>query len=143
MKVTQRVIDAPVVRDDVALTQDVIEHLSGFLPAIITAYPPGYLIAIVRHSATFARDHFGLDEIAAVRMFVRMRWEIAPGFYKHPEIAAQLSDQSMRPIDRFEALLAPEKEHVWADAMIYDGPAYWRGQHSDGFGDQVFDEATQ
>lgn len=140
MKVTQGFIDASVVTDDEALTRDVIMHLSDNLPHVITPYPPGYFVALVRHSATFARDHFGLNEIAAIRLFVRLRWEIAPGFYKEPTIAASLANTSLRAIDRFEALMTPQTEHVWLDAMAFDGPAYWRGQHSDGFGDMTYPE---
>ena len=135
MKVSQRFIDAKVVQDDTALTADVLEHLGGHLPEVLKAYPHGYLVALVRHSATFARDHFGLDELAAIRLFVRLRWEIVPGFYKEPSIAAALADRQRRPMERFESLLTAEMEHVWLDATQYDGPAYWRGQYSDGFGD--------
>lgn len=135
MRVTQVFIDAPIVGNDHALTADVIMHLSDHVPNVITAYPPGYFVALVRHSAIFARDHLGLNEIAAIRLFVRLRWEIAPGFYREPTIAAALANRSVRPIKRFEALLTPDTDHVWLDAMAYDGPAYWRGQHSEGFGD--------
>lgn len=99
-------------------------------------------MALVRHSSVFARDHFGLNEIAALRLFVRLRWEIAPGFYREPTIAAALADKSLRPIERFEALMTSDTDHVWLDAMAYDGPAYWRGQHSDGFGDMLYPEGA-
>jgi len=140
MRVKQSFIDAPVVGDDEALTADVIGHLEQFLPEVLTAYPPGYLVALIRHSAIFARDHFGLNEVAAIRLFVRLRWEISPGFYKEPTIAAVLADRALRPMDRFDRLLAPEHEAVWLEAAGFDGPAYWRGQSSDGFGDVTYPE---
>ncbi|MEM9436626.1 MAG: hypothetical protein AAGA15_06255 [Pseudomonadota bacterium] len=140
MKFTQAFIDQPTVGNDTAITEDVLQHLIEHLPHVVSAYPAGYFIALVRHSVRIARDQFGLNETAAIRLFVRMRWEIAPGFYKHPTIAKVMSDQSLRSIDRFETLLLPQNEHVWLEAMEFDGAAYWRGQHSDGFDDLVIEE---
>ena len=128
-------IDAPILDDDDALTADVIVHLDETRPDLATRYPPGYYIALVRHSARVARDSFGLRDLAAVRAFVQLRWDIAPGFHKHPTVAAVLSDASRAPMDRLELLMTEPYEHVWLEAAAYDGPAYWRGSQSDGFGD--------
>lgn len=133
VKIYQSFIDAPTVQDDIALTKDVVGHLEEHLPDVVRAYPAGYFIGLVGHSARIARDRFVLNESAAIRLFVRLRWEIAPGYYHHPTISAALSDQKLRPIDRFEKLLEQDNGQVWLDAMEYDGEAFWRGEYSDGF----------
>lgn len=138
MKMSQTLIDAPIVSGDGTLTADVFTHLQEHLPEVVRAYPPGYLLGLVRHSACLARDRFELTELAAIRLFVRLRWEIAPGFYFHPVIAQVLGDRSLRPMQRFDALTHPSNEHVWLEAMAHDGPEYWRGEKSHGFGDLYY-----
>lgn len=138
MRLSQSLIDRPIVVDDDRLTADIVEHLGQMVPEVVTAYPPGYFIALVRHSARLGRDRFGIDEVAALRLFVRLRWDIAPGYYNEPRIAAALARQDIPAIARFEVLTDDDGGQTWLDAMQYDGPAYWRGQYSDGFGDMVF-----
>ncbi len=140
MRVPRSFMDRPVIDDDDALTADVVAHLQECLPEVPRAYPPGYFVGLVRHSALLARDHFGLIEVAAVRLFVRLRWEIGAGFYRHPVIGPILADRSLPPMARFEALTTPEMEQrgIWLEAAEKDGPEYWRGEKSDGFGDQLF-----
>lgn len=143
VKISQSFIDAPTVQDDTILTKDVVCHLEQHRPDIVRAYPAGYFIGLVGHSARIARDRFALNESAAIRLFVRLRWEIAPGYYHHPTISAALSDRKLRPIHRFEKLLEQDDGQVWLDAMEYDGEAYWRGEYSDGFDQILFGEASQ
>lgn len=135
-------MDAPILDDDTALTADVLQHLDEVRPDLARRYPAGYFIALVRHSARLARDRFGLRSLPAVRTFVQLRWDIAPGFYHHPTVAAVLSDAGLAPEARFETLLSEPYEHVWLEAAALDGPAYWRGSKSDGFGDldEIADE---
>ena len=135
LRISAQSMDAPVLRDDNALTADVIEHLDEVRPDLAKRYPIGYFIALVRHSARLGRDKFALTTLPAIRTFVQLRWDIAPGFYHHPTIAAVLGDAGLEPEERFERLMSDPYEHVWLEAMDLDGPAYWRGSKSDGFGD--------
>lgn len=143
IKISQSFIDAPTVQDDTVLTKDVVSHFEEHRPDIVRVYPAGYFIGLVGHSARIARDRFALSESAAIRLFVRLRWEIAPGYYHHPTISAALSDQKLRPIHRFEKLLEQHNGQIWLDAMEYDGETYWRGEYSDGFDKVLFGEASQ
>lgn len=133
MKLSDQQINHPILTDDNELTRAVIEHLLENAPDVVKAYPPGYFIMLVRHSACLARDEFGLDDVQAICLFVSLRWEIAPGYYQHPPIEAALKDRSIPAMERFERLLLPENEHVWLDAAAYDGPEYWRGSKASGF----------
>ncbi len=134
MRLRQNQIHAPILGDDNALAADVLMHLQQNMPDVPKAYPPGYFVALVKHSALVGRDVFGLDDVQAIRLFVALRWEIAAGYFNHPDIHAALSDKRKTAMARFEYLLSPAMEHVWLDAAAYDGPEYWRGDKSAGFG---------
>jgi hypothetical protein len=134
VRLRQNQIHAPTLGDDSALTADVLMHLQTNMPDVPKAYPPGYFVALVKHSARIARDVYGLDDVQAIRLFVALRWEIGAGYYLHPEIDAALKDKSRPAMARFEYLLSPAMEHVWLDAAAFDGPEYWRGDKSLGFG---------
>jgi hypothetical protein len=131
---SQSQIHAPILGDDNALVADIIMHLQENAPDIAAAYPPGYLVQIVKHSTLIARDTYGLMDVQAIRLFVALRWETGAGYFQHPTIHAALSDRSRAPMDRFAWLLTPENEHVWLEAEAYDGAEYWRGDKSLGFG---------
>ena len=133
MRVTQSLIQAPLLADDNALVADVIMHVQENLPDVAKAYPPGYFVQIVRHSVLIARDRFQLRDVQAIRLFVALRWEIGAGYFQHPTIHAALMDQSLAPMARFDRLLEPANADVWLDAAVYDGAEYWRGDKSWGF----------
>ncbi|MGL4321655.1 MAG: hypothetical protein ACRCS3_12405 [Paracoccaceae bacterium] len=134
MRLRQNQIHAPILSDDAALTADVLMHLQENMPDVMKAYPPGYFVALVKHSAMIARDTFGLDDVQAIRLFVALRWEVAAGYFHHADIHAALMDKRRPAMARFEYLLSPAMEHVWLDAEAFDGPEYWRGDKSLGFG---------
>jgi predicted ATPase len=133
LRFSQQQIHAPILNDDNALLADIVQHLQENAPDVVKAYPPGYFLQLVRHSALLARDGFGLHDVQAIRLFVSLRWDIGAGYYHHPTINAVLSDHTLPAMARFEKLLSPEHEDVWLDAAAFDGPEYWRGAKSSGF----------
>jgi hypothetical protein len=134
LRLRQNQIHAPILADDSALTADILMHLQENMPDVTAAYPPGYFVSLVKHSTLIARDRFGLDDVQAIRLFVALRWEIAAGYFHHADIHAALMDKRRAPMERFEYLLSPAMENVWLDAAALDGPEYWRGDKSLGFG---------
>ncbi len=117
----------PVMADRQKLLEDVVKHMIDELPAVVEAYPKGYFLSVVNDSIEIALRH-GIDDVFSMRLFVRLRWEIAPGFYKQPQIAAVLK-QTFRPAeDRFDELTTPAFEKAWTEAEALTGPEEWRGE---------------
>ena len=128
MRMTDRQINKPIVDDEDELIRAVILHLAEERPEVVKAYPPGYFIMLLRTTVRTARDHFRLDDLAAIRLFTTLRWDIAAGYYWHPVIAETLLRTDLDPMARFERLLEPDLDQVWLEAAVHDGPDYWRGE---------------
>lgn len=127
LKFTKQQVHGPLLADRPRLIADIIEHLDTFTPEVVTAYPPGYLRGIVNEGIKLGFS-FGIDDVHSMRLFVRLRWDMAPGFYKEPRINAVLS-QTNRPADeRFDQLATSQFDAAWLDSMAFDGPGEWRGE---------------
>lgn len=128
MRFTDKQINQPTLDDENELVADLIVHLGEIAPQILTAYPPGYFIMLIRSTVRIAQRHFKLDDLEAIRLFAFLRWEIAAGYYYHPTIKEILLRTDLEPMERFERLQEPDLEHVWLESAVYDGPDYWRGE---------------
>jgi hypothetical protein len=104
---------------------DIERHLREFRPHVAEAYSRPYLRWVIEDSVSIAM-RFGIDDVQMLRVFVRLRWDIAPGFFKQPQIAAVLANQALSAIQRFERLAEADFAPAWTDALRYDGPAEWR-----------------
>ncbi|MEM6483572.1 MAG: hypothetical protein AAF662_01115 [Pseudomonadota bacterium] len=127
LKFSKDQVHDPVMKDPAKLLDDVVRHLIDELPAVVDAYPKGYFLSIVKASIDIALRH-NMDDVFTVRLFVRLRWEIAPGFYKQPKIAAVLADTSISAQQRFEHLTTPSFDDAWEEALGYTGSSEWRGE---------------
>ncbi|MBT0957863.1 hypothetical protein IV417_10715 [Alphaproteobacteria bacterium KMM 3653] len=136
MKLRRSQIEQPLLADRAALVEDIIEHLEECLPKVVAAYPLGYLQGIVNESIKIALD-FNITDTVYLRMFTDLRWRIAPGWYKQPQINAVLADRATSAEARFDILMTPRFDSAWEEACDYEGPQEWRGhlwepaQHND------------
>jgi hypothetical protein len=125
MKIRERQFHQIVLSDRARLIHDMREHLLAYRPAIVAAYPPRYLTWAIDDSLAIAAG-FGLDDVQMLRVFVRLRWDVAAGFYKQPDIARVLADRSLTPAERFDRLAGRAFEPAWEAARAFDGPEEWR-----------------
>ncbi|WP_434624781.1 hypothetical protein [Azospirillum sp. B2RO_4] len=114
-----------VLSDRRLLVRDIHDYLTRYRPGICAAYPAGYFRWVIGDSLDIAKG-FSIDDVQMLRVFVRLRWDIAPGFYKQPDIAAVLSDVGRPARERFDALQSDRYADAWEDACRYDSPDEWR-----------------
>ena len=69
---------------------------------------------------------FNIDDAYIMRLFVRLRWDIAPGFYRQPQIAQVLAQTSRSAESRFTELASPAYADAWEEARKYTGAREWR-----------------
>ena len=115
----------PVVADRSRLHQDLLAHLCELRPGVAAAYPAPYLAWLVDDSITLATP-FGLADVAALRVFLLLRFDVAPGFFKEPRIARLLGDASLPPMERWQRLAGPEWGDAWLAARRFEGAVQWR-----------------
>lgn len=96
-------LDAMVLNSPRLLMADIEKHLREFRPRVVAAYPSPYLHWVIEDSVSIAMG-FGIDDVQMLRVFVRLRWDIAPGYFKQEQIAAVLADHSLSASQRFEHL---------------------------------------
>ena len=65
-----------------------------------------YLHFVVRDTLDIAAP-FALNDVEALRTFLQLRLDIAPGFWREPAIAAVLGRRDLAPMARW-ALLATD-----------------------------------
>lgn len=118
-------INTMVLANRPLLIQDIEDYLSEFRPHIVAAYPRPYLRWVINDAVDIALG-LGIDDVRMLRVFVRLRWDIAPGFYKQPDLAAVLADRARSPVERFATLATDAYADAWTDAERYDGPQEWR-----------------
>jgi hypothetical protein len=126
MKLTRAQMEASLLRDEDALVADVVEYFEEMRPHIIAAYPPGYLIAILRESVRLAIAH-NMTDVEHIRLFVDLRWEIAAGWFREPDLNEVLMRKGLTPERRFEVLTGSKYDAAWDRAEALDGPEEWRG----------------
>lgn len=114
------------------LNRDIEEHLTEYRPHILAAYPRPYLRWVINDSLDIGLG-LGIDDVTMLRVFVQLRWDIAPGFFKQPEIARVLANRELTAEQRFEKLATEPYADAWAEAERYDRPEEWRARFwSDG-----------
>jgi hypothetical protein len=107
------------------LESDLLNNLARARPALFDLYPLPYLRWIVHDTLDIAAPwHF--DDVYALRTFLLLRFDIAPGLHKPPRIAAVLQDRNLGSMQRWERLAQPEFADAWLDALRFNGPAEWR-----------------
>ncbi len=107
------------------LIHEIERHLAEFRPDILPLYSRSYLRWLINDSIELARP-FNIDDAQMMRLFVRLRWEIAPGFFKQPQIAQVLSQTNRPSEQRFAELASPAYASAWEDARKFNGAREWR-----------------
>lgn len=127
LRFTKAQLQTPVLKDRARLVKDIELHLMEFRPKLFEIFPRPYLGWVINDSVEIA-SHFKLDDVEALRVFVRLRWDIAPGFYKQPNIAAVLSRTELPGMARFEELAAERYADDWVEAARFDDAREWRAR---------------
>ena len=118
-------IQAMLLADRQRLQLDTLESLAKVGPAIFEAYPTHYLLWVVQDTLTLAAP-FRLHDVYALRVFLQLRFDIAPGFWRQPQIGAVLGDQGLAPMARWARLAQEPFGQAWLEAAEYDSAAEWR-----------------
>lgn len=61
------------------LIKDIKEHLVEYRSDLFQIYPKPYLLWAINDSIDIASS-FNIDDVYSMRLFVRLRWDIAPRF---------------------------------------------------------------
>ncbi|HEX7686454.1 MAG TPA: hypothetical protein VF453_02050 [Burkholderiaceae bacterium] len=125
LRFTTAQIDAPVLADPRLLERELFMHLLEVRPNLRACYPLPYLRWVVRDSIRLAAP-FRFDTVAAYRMFLLLRFDVAPGYFKQSDIAQALSDTSLETMERWKRLTGPEYADAWLQAYAFDGAGEWR-----------------
>lgn len=118
---------APVLTERARLVKDIELHLVEFRPELFEIFPRPYLGWVINDGVEIA-SHFKLNDVEALRVFVRLRWDIAPGFYKQPTIAAVLSRTELSGMARFEELASERYADDWIAAARFNDAREWRAR---------------
>jgi len=119
LKLRKEQLHDPVLADRHKLIKDIEEHLAEYRPDIIAAYSRPYLLWLINDSIDIA-SKFRIDDVFSMRLFVRLRWEIAPIFYEQMQIAHVLSQTERSAEDRFKELGSDSFAQAWEDAEHLD-----------------------
>ena len=122
---TAEQMERPMFGDRSAMRRDLLEHLLEVRPALFKIYSLPYLRWVVNDTLNLAAP-FGLRSVPAQRMFLQMRFDMAPGFYKEPAIADALKDTSLEPMARWQRLTNEEFGDAWLRAQARNGADEWR-----------------
>jgi len=125
LRFTTAQIDAPVLADPRLLERELLTHLLEARPRLRACYPLPYLRWTVRDSMKLAAP-FRFEVVAAYRMFLLLRFDVAPGFFKQADIARALADARVPAMDRWARLGEPEFGDAWLQAREFDGAGEWR-----------------
>lgn len=126
MKFTDAQFEAPILADEDELVADILEHLREYQPYVIEAYPPGYLIGIIRDSISIARS-FGVTDVIGIRTFTDLRWSMAAGWFHEPTLRSVMLDPALTSTQKFDRLIEEDMEDAWVAAEEnFDRPEDWR-----------------
>jgi uncharacterized protein YfaA (DUF2138 family) len=121
---SRRQSEAPLLFDRQALIEDMMQHLAERFPAMVAVMPRGALQARINDSIRIALS-FRIGDVAHLRFFTALRWDLAPGFYRQPAIRTVLADLNRSERARMEALGAPDMEPALQAAIAASNPAHW------------------
>lgn len=104
---------------------DLLQHLLEVRPRLFELYPTPYLHWVVQDTLDIAAP-FGLDDIQALRVFLQLRFDVAPGFWREPAIAQVLNRRDLSPMARWQELSEEPFGDAWLRAAQYRGAGEWR-----------------
>jgi hypothetical protein len=107
------------------LRRDLVLHLTDVNPKLFDIHPLPYLMALIDDSIDLALS-FGLVDVQAMRVFLQLRWDVAPGFYLQSQIFSGLNSFAHLGMGCWEQLSQPEWGDAWLQAHEFDQPQHWR-----------------
>jgi hypothetical protein len=110
------------------LETDLLQHLLEFRPKLFETYPMPYLHWVVQDTLDIAAG-FGLADVEALRVFVQLRFDVAPGFWREPAIAQVLGRRDLPPMARWQMLSEEPFGDAWLRAAQYQGAGEWRERY--------------
>jgi len=116
---------AMVLANRPLLIHDIKEYFEEYRPDISPCYPQSYFNWIIDDSINIATQ-FNIDDAYSMRLFVRLRWDISPGFYKQPQIANVLKQTNRTAENRFNELATADFSEAWNQAEQLNDPNEWR-----------------
>ena len=131
MKPNENQLHRMVLSQRKMLIHDIEEHLREYRPKVVSCYSPPFLISVINDSIEIA-SKFNIDDVYSMRLFVQLRWDIAPGYFKQPKIAHVLAQTDRTAAERFEELTTDGFAEAWENALEYDGDQEWQLQSAGG-----------
>lgn len=107
------------------LEADLLQHLLEFRPRLFEIYPMPYLHWVVQDTLDIGAT-FGLADVEALRVFLQLRFDVAPGFWREPAIAHVLDRRDLAPMARWQELSGEPFGDAWLRAARYQGAGEWR-----------------
>jgi hypothetical protein len=125
LTLNKRQYEAPILASMPAMVEDCEAYLRDDFEARMKLFPPGILRAMIEMGIVFAIRDYRFDDLVAIRQFVDLQWRVAPGFHRQPQIHALLTDMTLSPQARMEALSEPAYTDAIADAFDFDDVREW------------------
>jgi hypothetical protein len=110
------------------LETDLLQHLLEVRPRLFELYPMPYLHWVVQDTLDVAAT-FGLADVEALRVFLQLRFDVAPGFWREPAIAQVLNRRDLAPMARWQALSQEPFGDAWLRAAHHQGAGEWRERY--------------
>lgn len=125
MKIRKDLYDHYLQQDEEEFVDLIIEHLKIESPELVANLPKDSLQEMVANGLTKARS-YGLNIDEHLIGFVSIMFEIAPSFDEQADIHKVLTDESIPPDKRFDAMFEDVSESAWEEAEEnYDSDAWY------------------
>lgn len=124
---TEEQFNALLLGNRPALRRDLTLHLQQVHPELFAIHPLPYLVALVDDSIELAMG-FGFTDVYAMRVFLQLRWDVAPGYYLQDEIGKGLRTCANLGMGCWRRLAADDFGDAWLDARKFDTPYHWRAR---------------
>lgn len=125
MQLTRAQVNAMTLGERPALRRDLCTHLQSVHPRLFDIHPLPYLVALVDDSISLALQ-FGFNDVQAMRVFLQLRWDVAPGYYLEPTLAAALDRHAHEGMACWSRLAHDRYGDAWLAAHQYKRPEHWR-----------------
>lgn len=125
LRLSHRQSQAPILLD----RQKLIDEIDGYIcerhANPTTVIPKGLRHALINESVKIAFA-FRIYDVEHLQFFTGLRFEIAPGFFRQPEILAVLSNPETDEDTKLDNLLSADLERAWQQAEDSRDPDDWK-----------------
>jgi hypothetical protein len=109
---------------EAAFAAEIIEFLKSVSSSSVGGLPPAVLQKRVVQGLSRAR-RYGFKRTSSLAAFVAIMFDVAPNFDQQPGIRAVLSDRTLPPDLRIDALMGRTAAQDWEDALAVSNPTAW------------------